>query len=591
MPTTTRRGPGRLLAALARQHWHVSAIAALAVFAVAVSVASAHGWQRWSDTIGLFFMEPPRGESDSLEVARLLAAVAVVLVAAKGILILFRSQADTCRARTSSSHVIVCGLGLRGSRLVEAFREKGHRVVAIEQDGRASAIQAARERGAFVVTGAATDPLVLERAGMRRARCVIAVGSDDATNIEVATTALGMARTDPHLGGGPDPRMIVQVEDDELVRALRASPSTSCGRYALEFVNISRRGAWPLLDHPTPLDADEGATPHLLVVGLGQLGEEVIVAAGLLWRKLSGPSGSPLRLTVVERSAEERIAHLVRRHPRLAECDLGVFDLEPEVDVLDGMDLLQGGAWQPVTRAYVCLDDPVRGLSVGLKLLRHQQRQRFPVVVSVRSEQESAGRFLEPGGPFEVGLHLFGLVEQTCTAELLLDTPVETVARLQHRDFLRDRLTAGQALGETPYLRPWEELTDAQKEDGREWARSVPSKLELVGAQLHELADWDVPLFEFSDAEVEHLAKVEHERWADLHRRNGWQYGLTRNDARKLHPDLVSWADLPEGSRGFDRNQVRHLPRQLARAGYEIRRAPRDAEAPTGDGGLVARDG
>jgi len=561
---------------LAREYWLVAA-ALLAVAAVVLALwdlpSGDDGWERFNDTIGLFFLEPPHGDEPStrLEIARLLAAAAVILLTAKGIGILFRDRIDALRARTSRSHVIVCGLGRRGTRLVQAFRDGGNRVVAIEHDARRSAITYARERGALVVTGAVTDAAVLERAGIARARCLVAVGSDDATNIELATKVLDLARADPRMAARPLPRTVIQVDDEELARTLADLPSRVAGSDSLEFVNLFKRGAWPLLDHPVPLDSEHGAAPHLLVVGLGRIGEELVVSSGLLWSKLSGSSAPPLRLTVVDRDATERIAQLRLRYPRLSDSGLTAVDLEPETAAFRRADYLEGDLPQTVTRVYVCLDDPVQALSCGLLLLRETFERRPPVVVSVPSEEESAGRFLMPGRAFEVGLHLFGLIEQTCTAELLLETPVETVARLQHRDHLRDRSLA-RTPHTTAYMRPWEELTEEQREDNRAWARSVPAKLAVVGAELRELVDWDRPLFEFTDEEVERLAELEHERWAGWRLEQGWRYGPTRDDDDRVHPDLVPWTELTEESRNHDRTQIRSLPRQLARAGYEIRR-------------------
>ena len=66
------------------------------------------------------------------------------------------------------------------------------------------------------------------------------------------------------------------------------------------------------------------------------------------------------------------------------------------------------------------------------------------------------------------------------------------------------------------------------------------------------------------------LAEAEHNGWMAQRRRNGWRYGETRDDARKLHPTMLPYAQLPEREKGKDRKNVRHYADFAARAGYRI---------------------
>ncbi len=531
-------------------------------------------WLTWlTHWAALFAFEPPPGSSNvQLVVARSLAIAAAVFFAWRGISILSRRQVEERKARKSKSHVIVCGLGRRGIRLVQEFRRKGHRVVAIEHADRVSAIEAGRQHGALVIAGDATDRHVLDRAGVRRARCLISVGPSDVTNVGVATAVMSVM-PETFETGRPRPRAIVHVRDEQLVGALRNSPSRASSSYLVEFVNITQRAAWSLLDYPEPLDFLRGA-PRLLIAGVGLMSQELIVAGALLASRLSVSPEQGLRVTVVDRHASEYLARLSSLYPELKTCcELEPVDVEPAMLVHERADLFVGSA-QPM-RVYVCLDDAIAGLSTGVQLYR-SIGHRMAVVVAVLSEEESAGRFLTPGGAFDVGPQLFGLIERTCTVELLLDTPVETVARLQHLDYVRDRLAARKKLGDTPFLRPWDELTDAQREENREWARSISAKLAVVSAAVRELVDWELELFEFTDEEVERLAEFEHERWYDWRARNGWRHASKRDDDQKVHPDMVPWDLLGEPSREIDREQIRNMPRQLARAGFEIYRLDAD---------------
>ncbi len=79
------------------------------------------------------------------------------------------------------------------------------------------------------------------------------------------------------------------------------------------------------------------------------------------------------------------------------------------------------------------------------------------------------------------------------------------------------------------------------------------------------------------------MAVLEHERWCEERRRQGWTYGQEKDIEKKASPYLVPWEKLSEEIKEYDRNVIRGMPAFLARAGFQIHRigpAPIKAEAP-----------
>ena len=64
----------------------------------------------------------------------------------------------------------------------------------------------------------------------------------------------------------------------------------------------------------------------------------------------------------------------------------------------------------------------------------------------------------------------------------------------------------------------------------------------------------DVELPEEISALVELLAENTHDVWAAGRIAEGWRYGEARDDARKTTPCLVSYAELPENEKAYDRD-------------------------------------
>ena len=94
-----------------------------------------------------------------------------------------------------------------------------------------------------------------------------------------------------------------------------------------------------------------------------------------------------------------------------------------------------------------------------------------------------------------------------------------------------------------------------------------------MGCGIEPLTTWDPPQFEFTPEEIERMARLEHKRWVEERRMNGWTYApAPKNIKKKTTPYLVPWEELTEDIKELDRNTVRDLPGLLARIGFQIYR-------------------
>ncbi len=101
-------------------------------------------------------------------------------------------------------HTIICGIGRLGQILARELAAAGKPFVAIDVDPRR--LQDAEAQGYLVIDGDATDELVLERAGIRRALMVASVLSQDAINIFVTITAREMNPEVTIIARGENPK-------------------------------------------------------------------------------------------------------------------------------------------------------------------------------------------------------------------------------------------------------------------------------------------------------------------------------------------------------------------------------------------------
>lgn len=80
----------------------------------------------------------------------------------------------------------------------------------------------------------------------------------------------------------------------------------------------------------------------------------------------------------------------------------------------------------------------------------------------------------------------------------------------------------------------------------------------------------DIQLPEELNPLLEAMAKNVHEIWAQGRINQGWTYGEKRDDAKKHHPCLVPYEDLPEEEKVYDRNTSIETLKLILKLGFKI---------------------
>lgn len=147
----------------------------------------------------------------------------------------------------------------------------------------------------------------------------------------------------------------------------------------------------------------------------------------------------------------------------------------------------------------------------------------------------------------------------------------EAIARAIHEGYRADQ--AGRKPPDDPALAPWDELPEHLRESNRQHADHIFEKLRAIGCAVDDAGDGGAEPFSFTKDETELMSEMEHDRWVAERRAGGWTLGETRDVLEKVTPHLVSWEELPEDIREWDREPVRRIPDLLAGVGLEIRRS------------------
>jgi hypothetical protein len=240
----------------------------------------------------------------------------------------------------------------------------------------------------------------------------------------------------------------------------------------------------------------EEAPGHILVAGLGRLGQQVVLQAGYSLYVQNRPGR--LCVTVLDREADSITTDLQQEYPQLPKvCELRPIQVELKAGkrlqhVLRNLD-------ENVTigAAFVCLGDPMLIFQMGLGLLQ------TPAVSGqlwyrVSSDVGHVDLLQNPlpgmGDPRRI--RSFDIFEQTCSAWLVLGGLHEMLARGLYEIYRAD--SENESTRQT-----WAGLPETLKEANRQQANRIHHLLEAVGYRLLPLQDWDAGKRIFSKTEIE----------------------------------------------------------------------------------------
>lgn len=357
-----------------------------------------------------------------LEVARFLAPAVAAGAAARALAVFFYENFQGGLLRVFGyDHIIICGIGRKGAKLVEELRQRDHWVVVVESDPLLPGLDRCRALGATVLIGSASDPWLLRRACVWRARALVAVTGTDGANVETAVLAhsLNARRSHGLL------RCVVHLVDRELRDMLARTEMALRPNDPFELVLFNVHDMCARLTLAGMGDAREGRgfgaqDEHLVIVGFGDFGRALAVEAAAGWRSGAAP-GATLHVTIVDAAADALQRPLaVASRQLLSTVAIDFHQLEVhQPEFVDGGFL--AGSEAP-TAVFVSLGDDALTMYAALRLYGALRGRNVPIFVrmSERAGLAAALRDHQFEQGFVQGVRPIGLLEITCRAELVL---------------------------------------------------------------------------------------------------------------------------------------------------------------------------
>jgi hypothetical protein len=481
----------------------------------------------------------------ALETATILVPLFAAWVVAGWLWLAVRNPVRLRLVHLRGDHMVVAADGDMARLALEGELAAGRPVVAWHGDPAPGWLREAARHGAALTTR-------ISKAGLDRARAVLLAGADDRTNIAEAETVIAAAEEVRAAGDPLD--VIVRVDDlelriaDEAARESRPlAPATRLRHASLP--DLAARSLFVF----SPLDRfvhDGGTSRDVLAIGFTPAIERTLA------RLLVGDhprNGGKARITIATADPVATEAAFRARNGRadaLAPIRFAALGFgQPAMETLALAD--------PCIACLVDCGDDQATLAWGLAIdARFAAAGRPCPPVHLRLDH------MPP--PLPPMLHPFGSLDFYADPGRLLQEGQDELARAVHEFYLEGRLSEGERIGTRASMREWEDLPERFRDDNRVVADCYRLKLRDIGARL---VRGNGPPLRFTPGELEELARAEHDRWMIAKLATGWTFGETRDDARKLHPDIVPYDSLSERIKDLDREQIRIMTRLLGSSG------------------------
>lgn len=578
-----------------------------------------------------------RQYSYELEFARWSAPLCLAAATIRTVLMLAKERKNKFRLRFMRDHVVICGLGAKGAILASDLAKKGRPLVVIDADSSNPLREAVANWGGIVLIGDATDPVLLERARIHRASSLVALTGQDEVNLRIAQISLqimkehidGMLECLVHVHNADLRRLFY---DHTLFDKTYASFD------ARLFDCYEKGARKLLQSHFASHLANVGAERtefrqhHLLLVGFGWLCRSIAVQAA---RTGCYPDGKKLRVTIIDLQAEFLSKKLKKEILEIDQLlDIRFYSLDARLLPLRLQDLyalpfhvpgiddplepspIPGG----IDMAFVGLGNDLLEYAASRDLSRwFLDRSKPPEIIFCPSEANGFAKLIseEPIMTGNVVIRAYRMLEEVCSFDAIVNPQLELLARTIHYDYVYKELgkikesnalektaTQGKVLWEkfqgfmldfsdltrnseamkkmlpqftelsgNPCVTPWEALSEEMKDANREQAEHICVKLGLIGCTMVDEIGKKEPC-EMTSEETNMLARVEHARWMSDKIMQGWKYGKTRDNIKKINPLLVPYDDLEQSEQDKDIEAVRNIPRLVALLGKFVVRGP-----------------
>nr|GGH92478.1 hypothetical protein GCM10011355_02070 [Aquisalinus luteolus] len=521
----------------------------------------------------------------ALHVGRFLAVAAGLGAILKTVLMVFADRIRRWRLSRLKGHVIVCGLDEKGRAFLHSewimrdMMGERYPIIAMTPDPQPGDEAWCRGYDIELVAADYHDIAALEAVNAGHAQRIIFVGPEDQKNLETALVLDMVSGVRAKIGKSESKeregalKAYVLIDHLEFWRQISQSDAVERLRERLEVYPLSIRD----------VAARQFIWEHHLFAVARLRGQERVhmvfdgydpYAFSLLYTMLPAILTTDLgrtRVTILTDRANARDQELRLVMPEIDRlADIAFVEHEGSVSP----SLMQSVESEvPVTAVFLFAQSDTVVLERTLALHTAMTRTgcwRAPLFPRMDSYDgiRSLTAPLDGSRRFHDAIRPWGLQSASCSVSVF-EGNAEFYAQSIHTGYVTSRheqFSPDNSASRQESLNAWNRLSETKRQSNRRGADHIPAKLASAGCHIPPHTDMSVPdgFTLIHRDEMEAMADLEHQSWMAGRWVDGWRAGRPRDDARRIHPDLLNDYDgLTEELKQYDRNQVQLLSDQL----------------------------
>lgn len=521
----------------------------------------------------------------ALHIGRFLAVAAGLGAILKTVLTLFADRIRRWRQSMMKGHVIVCGLDEKGRAFLlnewsaRDLAGEHYAILAMTPDPQPGDEAWCRQHDIQLVAADWHEFTALQAVNAGHARRILLTGGEDQKNLETALSLslLRGIRKKQVRGDGTERdgalKAYILIDHLEFWRQISQSDAIERLRERLELYPLSvcdiaaRQFIWE--HHLFSIARLRGQDRvHVVFDGYDPYAQSLIytMLPAILTTDLDRP-----RISILTQDAKARDAEL-----RL---------IMPEIDRLADIVFVEhDGPVSPTLMAEIEAEVPVtvvflfagsdtaileRTLALHTTMTRtgHWRAPLFPRIDSYDGIRSLTAP-LDGSRRFHDAIRPWGLQSASCSIAVF-EGDAEYYAEAIHAGYVvsrHEQFTPDNGASRQESLNAWNRLSETKRQSNRRAADHIPAKLASASCHIPPHTDMSVPegFTLIHRDEMEAMADLEHQSWMAGRWVDGWRAGRPRDDARRIHPDLLNDYDgLTDELKQYDRNQVQLLNDQL----------------------------
>jgi len=533
-----------------------------------------------------FEMEEGKTLLWDLNLARFLCPAATTYSFVLAFAIFFKEKITDFQLKLFSNHIIICGLNKWTAQLAVDFRRTERQIIVITDDEANPYRSKMQNIGVKIIVGSYSDIFNLIKAGVTKAKFLLAFTKDDSMNMEIAINAQKILT---HKKSQKTLKCFIHIFDKELYDGFSEHDifEESQDNFESTLFNIYQNDARILFlvnQFETLLDKDKKVKvkveqPHLVIMGFEGLGETVFLQATRIGHY---PNSKTIKITVMDVNAVQKGEEFLFRYPGIKEIAklYGKEDIhysfvnadfsDPQT-IEEGLKIINTEDY-PITGFVVCLEDENDSIKLSLDVMSIIENREIPIKFHLPfaiylDENEDLFKL-----PKNYDVTPFGLLTRNCTREIVTQEDLDKIAKLIHESFCESQRLLGKTSKEIQYLLPWKDLPPHIKDSNRYQADHYLIKLRAIGINLQKSKTTVKDYYQFNEHDIDILAEMEHNRWCAERWIVGWKYSEIKNKDKKESPVLLPYHAIPDEEKNKDKEFIRYMTKILGKLNFVLKK-------------------